>query len=149
MREIKKQGGASSEIDRIARLAKDFRNKIEDLPLEIVSESLSNAVTPLHPTTASAYDIFTVLKDEYNIWICPNGGNLKDKVFRVGHIGALTKDDNTTLVSALNDMKKRRINLKLKIRWLNFKISKKNVKHKIYEIKDIFKDAFRKNIMII
>ena len=45
--------------------------------------------------------------DEYNIWICPNGGNLKDKVFRVGHIGALTKDDNTTLVSALNDMKKR------------------------------------------
>ena len=107
MREIKKQGGASSEIDRIARLAKDFRNKIEDLPLEIVSESLSNAVTPLHPTTASAYDIFTVLKDEYNIWICPNGGNLKDKVFRVGHIGALTKDDNTTLVSALKDMKKR------------------------------------------
>lgn len=107
LREIKKQGGASSEIDRIARLAKDFRNKIEDLPLEIVSESLSNAVTPLHPTTASAYDIFTVLKDEYNIWICPNGGNLKDKVFRVGHIGALTKDDNTTLVSALNDMKKR------------------------------------------
>ena len=47
------------------------------------------------------------LKDEYNIWICPNGGNLKDKVFRVGHIGALTKEDNTTLVSALNDMKKR------------------------------------------
>ena len=107
LREIKKQGGASSEIDRIAQLANDFRNKIKDLPLEIVSESLSNAVTPLHPTTASAYDIFTVLKDEYNIWICPNGGNLKDKVFRVGHIGSLTKDDNTTLVNALNDMKIR------------------------------------------
>ena len=63
----------------------------------------------LHPLTASAYDIFTILKDEYGIWICPNGGELKDKVFRVGHIGALTKEDNTTLVNAFNDLKKRGI----------------------------------------
>ena len=59
---------------------------------------MSNAVTPIHPTTASANDIFLTLKDEYGIWVCPNGGELRDKVFRVGHIGALTKEDNTTLV---------------------------------------------------
>ena len=47
------------------------------------------------------------MKDEYNIWICPNGGDLKDKVFRVGHIGSLTKDDNTVLIDAFNDMKAR------------------------------------------
>ena len=73
----------------------------------MVSESPANGVTSVHPTNGNAYEIFLKLKDEYGIWICPNGGNLKDKVFRVGHIGALTKDDNTTLVSALNDMKKR------------------------------------------
>ena len=79
----------------------------EDLPLEIVSESMSYAVTPLHPLNASAYDIFTILKDEYGIWICPNGGSLAEKIFRVGHIGALTPEDNTTLVNALKDLQKR------------------------------------------
>ena len=68
---------------------------------------MSNAVTPLHPLNVSAYQVFTTLKDEYGIWVCPNGGELADKIFRVGHIGALTKEDNTTLVNALRDMQKR------------------------------------------
>lgn len=78
LKEIEAQGGVESEIKRIATLAEDFRTKIKELPFEIMSESLSNAVTPLHPTTASAYDIFTTLKDEYEIWVCPNGGDLAD-----------------------------------------------------------------------
>jgi aspartate aminotransferase-like enzyme len=44
------------------------------------------------------------LKDEYHIWVCPNGGESKDRIFRVGHIGALTKEDNTVLIDALKDM---------------------------------------------
>ena len=51
--------------------------------------------------------IFEVLKDEYSIWICPNGGDMKNTIFRVGHIGYLTHDDNTTLINALKDMQKR------------------------------------------
>lgn len=109
LKEIDAAGGVESENKKIGGLAVDFREKIKGLPFEIISESLPNAVTPLHPLTASAYDIFTILKDEYGIWICPNGGELKDKVFRVGHIGALTKDDNTTLVNAFRDLLKRGI----------------------------------------
>lgn len=104
---IEAAGGVESETRRIAALAQDFREKIAGLPFEIVSESLSNAVTPLHPLHASAYRIFTTLKDEYGIWVCPNGGALAETVFRVGHIGALTKDDNTTLVNALKDLQRR------------------------------------------
>lgn len=104
LREIDAAGGVESEIARIADLAADFRKKIKGMPFEIVSESMSNAETPLHPVNTSAYAIFTTLKDQYEIWICPNGGDLKEKVFRVGHIGALTKDDNTKLVAALKDM---------------------------------------------
>lgn len=107
LKEIDLAGGVETEQKKISDLAKDFRTKIKELPFEIVSESMSNAVTPLHPTTASAYDIFLVLKDEYGIWICPNGGDLKDYVFRVGHIGALTAEDNDKLISALKDMQKR------------------------------------------
>ena len=106
---IKAAGGVENEIKKIGKLADDFREKIKELPFEIISDSLSNAVTPLHPLTASAYDIFTILKDEYGIWICPNGGEYKDKVFRVGHIGALTEDDSTTLVNAFKDLQKRGI----------------------------------------
>lgn len=109
LKEIETTGGVENEITKIAEIAADFREKIQGLPFEIVSESMSNAVTPLHPTTASANDIFCILKDEYQIWVCPNGGELKDQVFRVGHLGALTKADNTILVNALKDMQKRKL----------------------------------------
>lgn len=107
LKEIDAAGGVENEIERVAKLAQDFRNKIGDMPFEVVSESMSNAVTPLHPLNVSAYDIFTVLKDEYNIWVCPNGGEMKNTIFRVGHIGALTEDDNTILINAMKDMQKR------------------------------------------
>lgn len=104
LKEIEAAGGVESENQRMAALAADFREKIKGLPFTIVSQSLSNAVTPLHPHNVSAYDIFLKLKDEYNIWVCPNGGDMADKVFRVGHLGALTPADNTTLVVALTDL---------------------------------------------
>lgn len=107
LREIKAAGGQRKETAKIAALAEDFRRKIKDLPFRVVSESLSNAVTPLHPTNGmSAYDIFIKLKEEYGIWICPNGGDLKDEIFRVGHIGALTNADNDVLVAALRQIVK-------------------------------------------
>ena len=109
LKEIEAAGGVESENRRMATLAADFRKKIEGMPFEIVSESLSNAVTPLHPLNASAYDIFLCLKDQYHIWVCPNGGDMAQKVFRVGHLGALTPDDNTTLVEALKDMQARHL----------------------------------------
>lgn len=110
--EIDAAGGVDAEVARIGGLARYFREKLREyaLPFEIVSASLPNAVTPLSPTNGkSAYDIFTVLKDEYRIWICPNGGELKDSVFRVGHIGALERKDYDTLLDALLDMRKRNL----------------------------------------
>ena len=109
LKEIDANGGVEGEIARIGALASYFREKIKDLPFEIVSESLSNAVTPLHPTTASAYDIFLKIKDEYGMWICPNGGDMKDTIFRVGHIGALTNEDYDKLIAAFYDLKKNGI----------------------------------------
>ena len=109
LKEIDLNGGVRKETERIAALASYFRNKIEDMPFEIFSNSLSNAVTPLHPLTASANDIFNILKDEYGIWVCPNGGDLKDTVFRVGNIGYLTEKDFDALVNAFEDMKKRKL----------------------------------------
>ena len=106
--------GLVEEQERIKELAEDFRQKIKGLPFKIVSEALSSAETPLAPTgklqggnPVSAYRIFEILKDEYGIFVCPNGGELAEKVFRVGHIGHLTKEDNQKLVDALKDMQDR------------------------------------------
>lgn len=110
LKEIDAAGGDKAEIGRTARLANYFRNKIRehDLPFEIISESLSNAVTPLHPTTQSANEIFLKIKDEYGMWICPNGGDMKDTVFRVGHIGCLTEADYDKLIDAFLDLREKK-----------------------------------------
>ena len=110
LREIDAAGGAEAEIERAAGLANYFRCKLKEhhLPFEIVSESLSNAVTPLHPTTQSAYGIFLKLKDEYGIWICPNGGDMKDTIFRVGHLGHLTEKDYDKLIDAFLDLRDKK-----------------------------------------
>ncbi len=107
--QIIEQGGIDSSISAVKAIAEDFRSKITDLPITFFSSSMSNAVTALSPVKASAYDIFLHLKDEYGIWVCPNGGVLADKVFRVGHIGALTIEDNNKLIQALFDLKKRQL----------------------------------------
>lgn len=106
--------GAEQEIRRIQAVAEDFRRRIRGLPFSIVSESLSDAVTPLHPTgtradgsPVSAKEIVQVLKDEYGIFVCPNGGELADTVFRVGHLGALTEEDNRRLVDAFRELQSR------------------------------------------
>lgn len=109
LKDIEEAGGVEKEVERTAAQAADFREKIKDLPFEIVSDSPANAVTPLRPFKGNAKQIFNVLKDEYGIWICPNGGALADKVFRVGHIGALTHEDNTALVNAFKDLQARGI----------------------------------------
>ena len=91
LKEIDRNGGADAEVNKVAAQARDFREKIKDLPFELVSESPANGVTSVHPTTADAYEIFLKLKDEYGIWICPNGGEMK----------------NTILVNAFKDLQKR------------------------------------------
>lgn len=109
LKEIDANGGAEAEIARCAELANYFRSKLieNNLPFEIVSESLSNAVTPLHPMTQSANEIFLKIKDEYGMWVCPNGGSMKDTIFRVGHIGYLQKEDYDKLITAFIDLKEK------------------------------------------
>lgn len=108
LKQIKNHGGYQWEHDRIAEIAADFREKVKVLPVECFSESMSNAVTALKTRDGvDAYKVFEVLKDEYKIWVCPNGGEMGHKVFRVGHIGALTTKDNDTLIEAMHKLAER------------------------------------------
>ena len=93
---------ANGEENGKQNVGADFRKRILDLPVEILDSSLSNSVTAVKvKDQKNAYKIFEILEKQYGIWICPNGGDLKEKIFRVGHLGNLTVDDNRRLVEAL------------------------------------------------
>ncbi len=110
LKQIDLAGGVDVEIDRIRRLSGYFREKITKYPFGIFSDSLPNALTSLATKNGiSAYSVFLTLKDQYDIWVCPNGGTLKDKIFRVGHIGNLDEKDYDILLDALNDMKEKKL----------------------------------------
>lgn len=96
------EGGVELEIQRIGRLARYFRERIVDFPFTIPKTKLSNAVTPLLTQEGhSAYNLFLVLEREFGIWVCPSGGEMKEKLFRVGHIGNLQERDIDFLLEAL------------------------------------------------
>ena len=109
LKEIKNQGGVEEEINRVAILANDFREKIKDLPLEIKCDCLGNSVTGVYCINSNAEDIVNALKFDYNIWVNPNGGEIGNKMFRVGHIGDLTIGDNDKLIEAFKNLEKRGI----------------------------------------
>lgn len=104
---IEETGGADAEVARTATVARDFRERAADLPFDMRLVSPSNAVTFLHTRTYSAKHIFQTLKDDYGMWVCPNGGANADTSFRVGHIGCHPLSDNALLVAALFDLKRR------------------------------------------
>ncbi|EOU1714854.1 pyridoxal-phosphate-dependent aminotransferase family protein [Clostridium perfringens] len=104
LKSIEKRG-IDNIISSTKTVAEDFRKKIVKLPFKVVNTNPSNAVTVIEPMgKMKAYEIFECLKDNYNIFICPNGGKLKDKIFRVGHIGNLNCEKNDILINALKDM---------------------------------------------
>ncbi|MGE4283586.1 MAG: alanine--glyoxylate aminotransferase family protein [Clostridia bacterium] len=107
MSEILKRG-IEAERARMREVALDFRRRSIEFPFTIPSRSLSNAMTPLSPTNGrAAYEIYEILKSEYQIIVCPNGGELASKLFRVGHMGNVSIKDTDTLLAALQDMQRR------------------------------------------
>lgn len=109
LKEIDNQGGVEAEIERITALANDFRNRIKDLPFEIHCKNMGNAVTGVYCINSQANDVVDALKNEYGIWVNPSGGEVGEKMFRVGHIGNLTIEDNDKLINAFKDLEKRGI----------------------------------------
>ncbi len=108
---IEKTGGIKNQNKIIKERAEYFRSRIKNLPFVnfVKSRDASNCVTALSPENSEvdAHHIFEILKDEYKIWICPNGGEYASKVFRVGHIGTITKTQIEELICAFEDLEKR------------------------------------------
>lgn len=93
--------GIDVYIKRCENLANDFRFRIKQIPVLVPSYPLSNALTPIIIKNRNAYELFLLLKEKYNIIVTPSGGELKNILLRIGHIGELTIDDNKMLIEIL------------------------------------------------
>lgn len=108
LNQLKNDGGIEAEVKRISDLAEDFRSKITEFPFEVKSGCLSNSVTTVHSKEKIDVNIVEILKNEYDIWVSTARDDLSETMlFRVGHMGDLSPDDNDTLIEALRDMQKR------------------------------------------
>lgn len=96
--------GIEAERAEIAARALAVRSAIACTTLVMVPESPSNAVTALRCPAHDARLIVERAKTGYGMWLCPNGGALADEVFRIGHIGAITGENNQKLIGALAAM---------------------------------------------
>ena len=104
LKQIKDEGGVKQSIQKAKEIAEYFRQHIKDLPLKEYTPYMPNAMTTLTPTDGkNAIDIVEALEDKYKVMVCPNGGEQRDIVFRVSHMGDMTKEYVDVLINALND----------------------------------------------
>ncbi len=98
------EDGIEFHKNKAKEIAKYFRDEVKSLPLKEFSSFMPNAMTTLTPIDdKSAYEIVQVLDEKYDCIVAPNGGNLKDKIFRVSHMGDMSKEYIDKLIDALYD----------------------------------------------
>ncbi len=99
-----KKDGISFHIDKAKNIADYFREQISSLPLKEYSHYMPNAMTTLTPTDGrSAYEIVKDLDKKFNIVLTPNGGELRNIIFRISHMGNMDRDYINVLINALHE----------------------------------------------
>jgi len=104
LNQIKRRGGVQQSIQRAKDIAAYFRANIQNLPLKFYTPYMPNAMTTLTPTDGkSAMDIVRGLEEGYKVMVCPNGGAERDIIFRVSHMGEMTRAYVDALIDAMHD----------------------------------------------
>lgn len=94
----------NDEIKRVSENAKYFRKLALNIGLEIPTYPLSNAATPIIFPKNNARQVFEYLKNNYEIYLNPTGGELEDKMLRVSHLGNLSKEDYDDLIKKMKEV---------------------------------------------
>jgi aspartate aminotransferase-like enzyme len=97
--------GMASAIAQARDLAMHFREGIQPLPLKPYSLHMPNAMTALQVISGvAAHQVVDALERRHGCVVAPNGGALRDLVFRVGHMGNLVQADIDRLLLGLQDV---------------------------------------------
>jgi aspartate aminotransferase-like enzyme len=90
---------------RHARLGDLTRNGVKELGLTLLVKDphfYSNTVTAVRsPDGVPASLIISALRDQHNVIVAGGQGKLRDKIFRIGHVGYVSEDDVRKTLAAL------------------------------------------------
>ncbi len=100
-----KEEGLDNFYDRHARLAQILREGVRAMGLRLFVEDdavASRVITAIYPPEGiSVPDIRKTLNNEYDIVVANGQAKLKDKIFRMGHLGYVSERDAITALGAL------------------------------------------------
>ena len=102
LEQIEQGGGIHKSNEKAKRIAEYFRQGIEGLPYEFYSNFMPNAMTTLISSKGiHARKIVQDIEEQYQVMVCPNGGELGEKIFRVSHMGDMTETYVDRLLDAM------------------------------------------------
>ena len=94
--------GLDNVVARHARLARATREAVEAIGLEIFSKRPSNAVTSVRvPEKIDGDALVRKMRDEQGVTISGGQGDLKGKIFRIGHLGYMDGYDMISTMAAI------------------------------------------------
>lgn len=99
--------GRENIILRHTRLKEKLRSGIRELGLKLLTNdnSASSAITAIWPPEGiSVPDIRKAFKEDWNITVANGQKNLKDKIFRMGHLGFVSDRDILTGLASLKEV---------------------------------------------
>lgn len=99
---IRNNGGVEKHLAIIEERAIHFRKLLKENGLTYPETyTLSNAETPVQLNVPIAKKIFEELKDKYNLFVNPVGGQMQDYMLRIAHIGNLQLEDYDELITKI------------------------------------------------
>ncbi len=99
--------GIEHSINKAKDLATYFRSRIVQLNFETYSKNMPNAMTAVcAPKNIQASLIVSRLESDFDCVVAPNGGTLKDLLFRVSHMGHMSIADIDILIHGLESIVK-------------------------------------------
>ncbi len=99
--------GIENVVLRHKNLAMYLRNSLKDNGFKLLTDDDKNASytsTAVISENISSVKIIKLMKERYNIYIANGQLELKNKIFRIGTIGCVTKSEVEATVNALKDI---------------------------------------------
>jgi len=100
--EMMREEGLENLYERHRRLAEASRAAMKAIGLNLVADNPVNGVTSVHaPDGIDTGKLTKKMRDEYGVTIAGGQGHLKGKIFRIGHMGYVCKEDLLVCISAV------------------------------------------------